>query len=208
MSKDDKDEKAEKSDKTLFFSRCIAYIVDIFLVLFVSSLLATPFVNADQMMSLTNESHKLVEKYNNKKITEQEYIVEASNLEYKMARSTELVSLFSILLSVIYFVVLPLYWDGKTVGKKIMKMKIVSKDGELTANQLIFRSFIADFVLLNIISALFIMFASRSVYLTCVEIFTFTQYLIMVVSIFTIIINKEGLAIHDMLVHTKVVNDK
>ena len=101
MSKDDKDEKAEKSDKTLFFSRCVAYAIDIFLVLFVSSLLATPFVNADQMMSLTKKSHELVEKYNDKKITEQEYIVEASNLEYKMARSTELVTLISILLSVI-----------------------------------------------------------------------------------------------------------
>ncbi len=210
MSKDEKDDKSEKSDKSdkpMFFSRCVAFIVDIFLVVFVASLFATPFADADEMRTLTTKSQELVEKYTNKTITEKEYVAEASNLQYKMAKSTELVTLFMILISVIYFVVLPLYWGGKTLGKRIMKMKIESTAGELTANQLIFRSFLADFILLNIITVLFIMFASRSVYLSCVEAFSFAQYMITIVSIFTIIISKNGLALHDMLVHTKVVKD-
>ena len=122
-----------------------------------------------------------------------------------MSRSMELTSIFVILVSVLYYVVLPIYNKGQTLGKKLFGMKIVSTYGDLNANQLIFRSFLADFVLLNIITVLFLMFASRSIYLSCIELFTLAQYTITFASIIMVIVNKEGLAIHDGLVHTKVV---
>ena len=105
-------------------------------------------------------------------------------------------------------VVLPIFNNGQTLGKKIFGMKIVSTYGDLNANQLIFRSFLADFLLLNIISVMFLMFASRDVYINCIELFTLAQYTITFASIIMVIVNKEGLAIHDGLVHTKVVKVK
>ena len=202
------DEKDGKQKKPFFVLRCLAYIIDGFLVLFLSALLSAPFVNSDQMLELAEESRSIVQKYSQNEMTEQEYLVEASNLEYKMARSMELISIFIILVSVVYYVVLPIFLNGQTLGKKIFGMKIISTYGDLNANQLIFRSFLADFLLLNIISVLFLMFASRNIYLNCIELFTLAQYTITFASIIMVIVNKEGLAIHDGLVHTKVVKVK
>ncbi len=202
MSEDGKD---GKSEKPLFVTRCIAFLIDAFIVLLLSSLFATPFVNSDKLLSISEDTRVLLEKYNNNEVTEQEYLVELSNIEYMMARSTELVSIFSILFGVIYYVVMPLYMKGQTLGKKLFKLKIESTVGELSSNQLLFRAFIADFLLLNIISVLFIMFASRSVYLQCSELFTFVQYTITFASIIMMIISKEGITIHDRLVNTKVI---
>lgn len=211
MSEDEKDGKSDKSDKSkkpLFFMRLFAYIIDTFIVLMVSSLLVVPFVDSKSMTETMNEAIDVMTKYQKSEIDEQEYTVELSNVNYKMARASLLVTIMNIFVSVIFFVVVPLYRKGQTIGKKLMKLKITSIDGELTANQLIFRSFIANAVLLNIISVLFVMFASRSVYSCCVDIFSFTQYIIMLISIVLVIVGKEGLAIHDMLVHTKVVTVK
>ncbi len=202
------DEKDGKQKKPFFVLRCLAYIIDGFLVLFLSALLSAPFVNSDQMLELAEESRSIVQKYSQNEMTEQEYLVEASNLEYKMARSMELISIFIILVSVVYYVVLPIFLNGQTLGKKIFGMKIISTYGDLNANQLIFRTFLADFLLLNIISVLFLMFASRNIYLNCIELFTLAQYTITFASIIMVIVNKEGLAIHDGLVHTKVVKVK
>ena len=202
------DEKDGKQKKPFFVLRCLAYIIDGFLVLFLSALLSAPFVNSEQMLELAEESRSIVQKYSQNEMTEQEYLVEASNLEYKMSRSMELISIFIILVSVVYYVVLPIFLNGQTLGKKIFGMKIISTYGDLNANQLIFRSFLADFLLLNIISVLFLMFASRNIYLNCIELFTLAQYTITFASIIMVIVNKEGLAIHDGLVHTKVVKVK
>lgn len=203
--KQEKQEKSEKSDKPLFLLRVIAYVIDMMIVLMLSSLLATPFLDSKQVLSLADESRELVQKYDNHEITDQEYLVDVSNLQYKMARNTELVTIFTILVSVCYFVILPLFYRGQTFGKKLMKMKIISDVGTLNSNQLIFRSFLANSLLLNIITVLFVMFASRDIYLNCVELFTFAQYTVMAGSIFMLIFGKEGLTIHDAIVHTRVI---
>ena len=205
MSEDEKDDKDDKSDKPMFIARCIAFLFDAFLVLLLSTFIATPFVNSEKIISLADDSRELIEKYQKKEITENEYVVEVSNLEYQIATNMELVTLVGIFIGLLYYVVLPIYNNGQTLGKKIMKMKIISTLGDLNANQLVFRCFVANSILLNLISVLFIMFASRDVYTTCVEMFTFAQYIIIAISIMNVIVSKNGLAIHDALVHTKVV---
>ena len=208
MSEDEKDGKHKKSDKPNFILRCIAYIIDGLIVFFLSALLSTPFVNVKQMTELRDQSQNIVVKYSQNEMTEEEYLVETSNLSYMMARSMELIGIFGILVSVLYFVVLPIFYKGQTFGKKLMGMKIISEHGDLNANQLIFRSFLANFLLLNILCVLFVMFAPRDLYLNCVGTFIFAQYTITVASIVMVIFGKDGLAIHDGLVHTKVVKVK
>jgi len=202
------DEKDDKSDKPLFVVRFVAYIIDAFIVLFVSTLIATPFTNPDNLINLSKNSSELIEKYNHDEITEQQYLVDASNLQYKMAQEMELFTIISILISVLYYVVFPLFNNGQTIGKKLMKLKIVSTLGDLNSNQLIFRSFMANFVLLNIISVLFVMLAPRDIYYNCVELFTFAQYTITFASVIMVLFGKEGIALHDGVVHTKVIKVK
>ena len=199
------DENAVVFDKPALTQRLIAYVIDILLVSFAASLISYPFVDHQKTDQLNDEYSAIISKVSNQEISIQEYSTDLINIEYAMAQNTGLTRIAAILLGVIYFVVFQVYHNGQTFGKKLMRIKVISSDGELTINQMIFRSFIANSLLLDILSIMFLIFASRSNYCYCVGLFSIIQYVIMIVSFCMVIGNKEGLTIHDRLVHTKVV---
>ena len=88
-----------------------------------------------------------------------------------------------------------------------MKIRVVSKDGDLSMNQMIFRTFISNFVLINIIGFIFMLFSNKDVYFYVIMSTSLIQYLIVIISIFGIVNKKDGCAIHDKLVHTEVIRE-
>ena len=137
-------EKSNTEEKVLFLQRLLAFLIDLFIVTMLASIIAGPFLNNKKIESLNNKSVKLVEKYNKKKINLNEYIAEYTNITYDLARETGPTTIIELLLGIVFYIIIPLYNDGKSIGKMVMKIRIKSNDGELTANQLIFRSFIAN----------------------------------------------------------------
>ena len=208
MSKE-KDKKIpneiKKSNKAMFIQRLVAYLIDSAIVVFAASLLSIPFINNDRINELNNKSYELMEKYKDKKISNNEYIVEYMNLSYDIAKNEGIVTLIGVIMSLIVFVIIPFYKNGQTIGKKLLKIKVTSMNGDLTMNQLIFRSFIANSILIDIISVVLIITTSKNNYFYCYSLFVILQYIITVISVFMIIINKEGRTIHDLLTNTKVV---
>lgn len=199
------DKKDDKSKKALFIQRLIAFLIDSVIVVFAASLLSTPFINSGKITDLNNKSVELMEKYKAGKISNNEYLAEYMNITYDTAKNEGIVSLISVILGLIVFVIIPLYKKGQTIGKRILRIKIVSDTGELTMNQLIFRSFIANSVLINLISVILMMFLSKNNYFYCYGLFIIIQYVITALSVFLIMCRKDGKAVHDLLVKTQVV---
>ena len=85
-----------------------------------------------------------------------------------------------------------------------MKIRVISDDGDLSMNQMIFRAFIVNFILSNIINFALITFSSKDIYLGTSSCISMIQYIIMFISII-MLTTKEGRTIHDRLVHTRVV---
>ena len=197
--------KTKSNVKAFFVQRLVAFIIDILLVSSVVSLITIPFVNEKDTKKYTKSATELVEKFSNNEISNEEFIEENKELSYNMARSTGIVSLVTIIMNILYFVVYQLYNKGQTVGKRLMRIKIKSDDGELFMNQMIFRAFIANFILVDLISFVFMVFASKDMYFYITGIFQGIQYLIVIISIFMVLTRKDGCSIHDKLMHTKVV---
>ena len=168
-------------------------------------MIATPFINSDKINELNDMSIKLMEKYKDNSISNNEYLAEYMNITYDTAKNEGVVSLISVVLGLVFFVVVPLYKNGQTIGKKLLKIKIISDTGELTSNQLIFRAFIANSILINLLSVILMMFLSKNNYFYCYGLFIIIQYLITALSVFLIICRKDGKAVHDLLVRTQVV---
>ena len=156
------DKKDDKSKKALFVQRLIAFLIDSAIVVFAASLIATPFINSDKINELNDMSIKLMEKYKDNSISNNEYLAEYMNITYDTAKNEGVVSLISVVLGLVFFVVVPLYKNGQTIGKKLLRIKTISDTGELTSNQLIFRAFIANSILINLLSVIFMMFLSKN----------------------------------------------
>ena len=205
-SKDEKSEKSEKSKKVFLTQRLFAYFIDTFIVLLVASLIASPFINVNKINKLENEYYKVVEKAIKNSDSSSKYNTDIINIGYDIAVQNGMLTIINVIVGVLYFVVLQIKLGGQTIGKKIARIKVVSTEGDLTYNQMIFRSFIANSLLLDIITMLLLMFTSRDIYYSGVVLFTSIQYLITIVSLIMILSSDSGLAVHDKIVHTKVIN--
>ena len=192
-------------NKALFIQRLVAFVLDILIITFVTSLIATPFVDLEKSNKLSNQSTEVMQKYIDREIDTKTYSIEFMNISYKLARNNGILSFITIILEILYFVVFQIYRNGQTLGKMLMKIKIVSDNGELNMNQMIFRSLIANSILLNIITFTFMIFGSKDIYFYFTGIFGLIQYIIIIISVFMVMFRKDGCAIHDKLAHTNVV---
>lgn len=217
--KDDKDEKQKskkkvkkskkeenkEAEKALFIQRLFAYLIDIFIISFVASLIALPFIDAEQYSKYSKDLKEMTQKYTTNEINSEDYLIQSETLTYNISRLNAPTTFITVVLGVLYFIVFQVYNSGKTIGKKIVGIKVISEDGELTTNQMIFRSFISNSILLNIINIILLLTMNKTGYIYTFGGFELVQYTITIVSLFMVMFSKEGKAIHDRLVHTKVV---
>lgn len=190
-----------------FIRRLCAYVIDYLLVVLVVSIIAMPFTDTKKTEKLEKESTEIIEKYQKGEITPDEYLQRYSNVYYNLSRNTGIVTFITIIVYILYYVVFQLYNKGQTIGKKFMKIKVISIDGELSMNQMIFRSLIVNMLLLNIINFALITFAPKDIYTGVSATLSMIQYIIMFISII-LATTKEGRTIHDRIVHTRVVSIK
>ena len=128
--------------KASSFQRLCAYAIDILLIYLLSSLLTTVILKMTSFdYSRYNELQELmVDKYNEfLKNPESDFIelVGRSNLK-------EFVKLYSImntvtiglglLLTVLYLVILPFFWEKQTLGRSIARIKVIRHTGDIKCN--------------------------------------------------------------------------
>ena len=205
MSK--KGNKNKEQTKALFLQRFFAFIIDMLIVSFVVSLVTSPFIDTKKISKLEEKSIEVVQKFQQNEVNTTEYLKEYADIYYKLSRNSGMISLITILFNVLYFVVYQIYAKGQTFGKKLLKIRVISKDGELFMNQMIFRAFIANFILFDIINFGVMLFSPKSIYLYLIVFVEIIQWIITIISIIMIMNRKDGCAIHDRLVHTMVVRE-
>lgn len=206
--KSDKSDKDDKTDKASFIQRLGAYIIDIIIVAFVASLIAVPFIDSDAVLKLTDGLYEVMEKYSTAEISDAVYMAESIPLTYELARKSGVITLITLFLEVLYFIVFQFKNNGQTLGKKLMKIKVVSTNGEMTMNQMLIRALIINSILLDMIVLAFVIFASPNVYYYGSLIFEEIQNFVLCASVVMIIFSKNKKGLHDLISRCEVIREK
>lgn len=196
-------------NKAMFSKRLAAFILDVLLVSFCTSLLAIPFTkNDDTITKLNQESKVAYEKYQKKEISLKTYYVQVVDLEYEITRAEGVTSLITLLITILYFIVFQFYNKGQTIGKKVMKIKVVNNDKKkLTINNVVLRSLIINTIVFEMLSLLFAFLGNKEVFFYASLVTESLQYIIIITTIIMVISRKDGRGLHDFLGNTKVVQE-
>ena len=200
--------KVKKSPdiKAMFSQRVLAFLIDLLLLSIICSLI-TMFVPVnDTATKLYEEQNRVLEGYVDGSVSMEEYVNQMVDLGYDISRQTVIVSIVTIVISLLYYVVYPCYNNGQTFGKKLMKIRIKkTNDTELSMNDLLIRSMINNSILVNIITIALVLFLSKDLYLNMSSLLSVIQYLVLIISLIMIAFTKNAQGLHDKVVHTEVV---
>lgn len=194
-------------NKSNFGKRLVAYILDAIIVSLIFSVLTMFIKESNNLINLNNQLNTISENFINKTITMKEYFNQYSSIEYLINKEMFLQNLFSLILMIGYFVILPYYYNGQTIGKKMMKIKIVKEDDKLTINDLALRSLLANGIAMTFIELALIFLIKDTPYFITISILSFIQFLLVITSIFMILYRKDKKALHDIVCKTLVVDE-
>ena len=196
-----------KNKKPFVYKRVIAYFIDIMIVSALSSILSLALPKNDTYKTKMDELSKTMEKFQNKEIDKDEWTKAYEDISYDISKASISSSIIIIVVSVGYFVLFNYYNDGQTLGKKIMKLKIVSSNGNpLTINNYVLRSLIINSVLSQLISALLLCVLSKDNYLLYGSNAVSALSLISAISFVFAIYRSDGRGLHDLISNTVVIS--
>lgn len=193
--------------KPVSYKRVLAYLLDIVIITMVATLLTMFIPVSEEYQQKSDELTDVMESFTKEEITQEEYLEKVNDISYVINKETVSTSIVTVVLTTIYFVVVAYYMEGQTLGKKIMKLKVVSTDdNKLSMNKLLVRSLIVDSILMNIISILTILLMTKSMYLQTYDTITTIFGAIYIVIFSMILFREDGRGLHDIIAKTKVIS--
>ena len=186
----------------MVLKRVIAYFIDILIVTFASSMLASISYLNPQLKKYEKIYEAYVEEYEKLDLKDVNR-EELADINYQLDRSNIYGAVISITLTIIYFVVFQKYNNGQTLGKKLMGIKI---DGDLSLFKYFIRSLILYNLFINIAKVILILNISKEKYIKLNDTL-FIIALIIEVGIFIMVTMREDKrGLHDIIVDSNVVS--
>jgi len=215
----------------MVMKRFVAYTIDIMLVSIVSTLITSnSYINKDykKYISVSEEYNEFYDEYEDsldelqdsledEEITQDEYDEKEKiindkyndkniNYNYKLIKLSVIPTIISILVILLYFVVIQFYLNGQTLGKKIMKLRVVSNNGKkLNILNYLLRSLILNSVFTNVLTVIFVLTLSKNGYLIYNEIIYVVNYILEMAIIFMMCFDKNNRGLQDYVANTKVI---
>lgn len=178
-------------------------------------------INGEEYNKLIeNETYKeiIISKYEDSKITAGEYkkIVEKINSEfdlvakdytYILGKEGTSNSIITLVCTLLYFGVIQYFLKGQTIGKKLLKLKVVSaSDKKINILNYLLRSLIVNDVLLNGIGIILLLTTSKNIYTNASNTISLLISITEAIIIFLVMTREDERGLHDLLFNTKVIS--
>lgn len=200
---------ANTLDKPYFFPRAIAYIIDVLLVSIVCTGVLLLIPKNDTYEQYYKEYEQIQSDFISEKIDSREYLDKSKDIIYGLNSNNVISMIVEVVLIILYFIVFQFYNKGQTLGKKLMKIRVVSvKDSELSLDQVAYRALIVNSILFNILAIGAVLFADKSYYYYAYSGIQLLSSTVFFITILMILFRKDGRGLHDVIAGTKVIQER
>ncbi len=190
-----------------FIKRIFAFLIDIFIVNIVVSIFTMFIPISENVAKLNEQLMNTTSQYTSGEIDDSTYLSLVYDTQYDLEKESIPINIISVVVLLLYFVVLPYYNNGKTVGKKLNNIKVVKADGsKLEMNDLVIRSLINNSIFISLLKLVLIFIIENHKIMVITSIvLTYIQSFILLISLIMIIFTKKKQGLHGIISKTEVV---
>jgi len=185
-----------------FFTRFKAYLIDLMIFIFVVGLVSSFIPKSDRLETISKDLSGLQSAYTKSEITLNEYTKKYEELVPLYDKENIATNICNLIFILGYFIIIPLYNEGQTVGKKLLNIKIKKEKGKLTIFDMIIRNFVTTSLLQLMLSTIFIYVLKSNIYPYAVGIVSLVQILLVIITGIMIIYRKDKKGVHDLITGT------
>jgi len=161
--------------------------------------------------SLTEEEYGekcnlIISNYNDHKIKEHDYRENVKQYYYKLERKSTVVYLINIIIYSAYFVLFQGFTGGQSVGKKLMRLKVISQDGKkVSYRQLFIRTIFLYSIIYNVLMMVSSYVIPQSAFIDVTNALYYLNLILNMAIVLTVDFTTERKGIHDMIAKTRVI---
>lgn len=198
----------KENKNATFIQRLGALFIDLLMLICISSVITTLTVDMDNYQKLSKELTSVENQYKKGKIAPMTYISKAIDINYDISRETGLSTIIMVAVYILYFIVFQFKKNGQTLGKKLMKIRVVSNDEKnLNINQMAVRSLIINCILADLLVLAVSILGNKNVYMVGLLTVEFIQYILLFVIAIMVLSRKDKRGLHDVITNTKVIKE-
>ena len=193
--------------KATFFERIGSYLIDTIIVSFIFAIISLGFGN------YTSETEKIMqqlyEQLLHQEITIEKYIEEHSDALYQNQKENILAPGISVALTIAYYAIFQYMNKGQTIGKKLLRIKVVDKDTKEAPTIIkgLIRSLIIFSILSGTTSLLFLYILNKKSYFIVYLSLLVFEFIFSLITVILMLYKKDGRGLHDMMTNTIVVKE-
>ncbi len=195
-----------KYQRAYFFPRFLAYVLDFIIVTMLSTLVLNMVPQDKNYKAYLNEYQKIQAEFMAQDITPEEYVNKSVDVIYDLDYSNVLPMIVEVIILILYYIVFQFYNKGQTLGKKLLRIRVVSNNYEdATMDQFILRSFVVPSIISKMAIIALVLFMGRETYYYGSFTVQGIQVGLIIISVFMIMYSKSGRGLHDRLAKTTVI---
>ena len=194
--------------KASFGKRAMAQLIDMFIVGIIIGIISMGF-STSRIEKLNDEANSLMNDYVSGDISSKEYLSNYMDITYDMNRASLDSNLVYLAICIGYFLIFQYLNRGATIGKSLMRIRVVNSDGsDIGFIQMFIRTSIINEIL-PMIMLIILVFVSMGVsFFIFYSLISFIENIFILVCVFMILYRKDRLAIHDIMSRSMVIEDK
>lgn len=193
----------------LKIKRFIAFIIDIFIVSIISETLSSiNFINIykEDYKEKYYEYEKIYDSFLEEEISINEYNEKVIYYNFELSKLSSISNTIYMIIFLSYFVGINCLYEGQTIGKKIMNIKIVSENNiKINGWIYLLRTLLITGIFSTFLLTISTIILNKETYYSFSYIIGLIQYIFQLVVCISILLNKNGKGLHDVICKTKVV---